>query len=63
MSQKTDWFPGARAGQLAMAKNWGGILPAKAEAWGVPTAEVTALAAHDWKSYYTAGKIKAIPEP
>ena len=56
MSQKTDWFPGARAGQLAMAKNWGGILPAKAEAWGVPTAEVTALAA------LTAGADSALTE-
>ena len=43
MTTVTDWFPSSRAGQLAMAKNWAGILTSRGTAWGVPEAVVTGL--------------------
>jgi hypothetical protein len=45
MSQKTDWFPGTREGQLAMARDWQSVLAVKADAWGVPQNVVQELAA------------------
>jgi hypothetical protein len=38
-----DWLPSPRSEQLAMAKNWSGILTAKAASWNVPTAELAQL--------------------
>ncbi|GHV89010.1 hypothetical protein AGMMS50267_13700 [Spirochaetia bacterium] len=32
----TDWLPGTREGQLAMAKDWKGVIPANASAWNIP---------------------------
>jgi hypothetical protein len=43
MSNSVDWFPGKRAEQLAMARNWLEVLSLKATLWGVPAAESTAL--------------------
>ena len=45
MSQKTDWMPGTRTGQLALAKQWQPVITANATAWGIPTTEVTAFGA------------------
>jgi hypothetical protein len=39
-----NWLPEDRTGQLAMARNWLGVLfPDKGEAWGVPLSQYTAL--------------------
>ena len=45
MSQKTDWLPGTRTGQLAMCRDWQSVLVTggKAAAWDVPAARVTEL--------------------
>ncbi|MDR3115126.1 MAG: hypothetical protein LBU25_06360 [Treponema sp.] len=45
MSITRDWFPVSREEQLAMARNWGLILPGKETAWGIPAAIVTELSA------------------
>jgi hypothetical protein len=39
MSQRTDWLPANREGQLAMARDWINILSGKAPPWGVPVAD------------------------
>jgi hypothetical protein len=44
MPVNKDWFPSSRDEQLAMAKNWGLILPSKQAAWNIPEAAVTGLA-------------------
>ena len=36
MNQKSDWMPGTRAGQLAMAKDWSAVIGGKASAWSIP---------------------------
>ena len=41
MSQRTDWLPTPREGQLAMAKEWLVILTANSVAWDIPTAVQT----------------------
>jgi hypothetical protein len=41
---RSDWMPGTRDEQLAMAKHWGLILPAKKTDWNIPDAELAALA-------------------
>jgi hypothetical protein len=43
MATKSDWFPASRDEQLAMAKAWGSVLPAKKTAWNIPTAAITEL--------------------
>jgi hypothetical protein len=43
MPKNADWLPTRREAQLAMAKDWGEVLSAKATAWSVPAAEVTTL--------------------
>jgi hypothetical protein len=43
MVHYTDWLPATQDEQLAMAINWGTILPAKETAWNMPAAEVTKL--------------------
>jgi hypothetical protein len=35
-TMRTDWMPGTRSGQLALAKRWLGILPDKTAAWRIP---------------------------
>jgi hypothetical protein len=44
MALSKDWFPAGRDKQLAMARNWTGILPAKGTAWRIPPAEIQDLA-------------------
>jgi hypothetical protein len=44
MANNSDWLPGRRENQLAMAKNWGTVLGTQATAWNVPATEVTELA-------------------
>jgi hypothetical protein len=41
MAERTDWLPGKRENQLAMAKNWREVLTGKASSWNIPTAQVT----------------------
>jgi hypothetical protein len=41
MSKTTDWIPGTRDGQLAMAKDWQAVMAAKAAAWGIPASALT----------------------
>jgi flagellar hook-length control protein FliK len=44
MTRTTDWLPHKREAQIAFSENWQTILTtAKASAWSIPTAEVTAL--------------------
>jgi hypothetical protein len=43
MAERTDWFPGTRVGQLAMARNWLEILALRATAWGVPATEISGI--------------------
>jgi hypothetical protein len=43
MANNTDWFPGPRVDQLAMARQWKEVLAVKATAWNVPTTDVTDL--------------------
>jgi hypothetical protein len=43
MSQKTDWLPGTREGQLAMARDWQSVAGTKTAAWGIPAAVLTEL--------------------
>jgi hypothetical protein len=43
MPNSSDWLPGRREQQLAMAKNWLAVLATQAAAWNVPAAEVTEL--------------------
>jgi hypothetical protein len=38
MAVKTDWLPGKRTDQLAMAKNWSAILTAKGTQWQITRA-------------------------
>jgi hypothetical protein len=45
LNHRSDWLPGTRDGQLAMAKNWNVIIPAHAAAWGIPNATAQELAA------------------
>lgn len=46
MSKTTDWLPGTREGQLAMAKDWQSVAGANADAWGIPPAAITSLGTH-----------------
>ena len=39
-----DWLPSRRHDQLAMAHNWGDILVANAQNWGIPTGMMQTLA-------------------
>jgi hypothetical protein len=43
MAYNSDWLPGSRTGQLAMARNWISIIhaPGTTPPWGIPQAEVT----------------------
>ena len=45
MSQKTEWMPGTRAGQLTLCRDWLSVLTAggKAAAWSVPQTRITEL--------------------
>ena len=45
MSQKTEWMPGTRTGQLTLCRDWISVLTtgSKAAAWGVPQSRVTEL--------------------
>jgi hypothetical protein len=43
MSQKSDWMPGTRAGQLSMAKDWVAVAGTQAAAWSIPAAALTGL--------------------
>jgi hypothetical protein len=44
MSKRTDWLPAKRELQIAMSENWQTLLvAAKASAWNIPAAELTAL--------------------
>ena len=43
MSNRGDWMPSDRNGQLTMAKTWCAILGAKGETWGVPADVVTRI--------------------
>jgi hypothetical protein len=45
MSKKTDWMPGTRTGQLAMARDWISVIGTNAAAWGVPADVLTGLSA------------------
>jgi hypothetical protein len=40
MPNNTDWFPGRRTLQLAMAKDWVLILPAKETLWNIPGTDI-----------------------
>jgi hypothetical protein len=41
MSQRTDWLPASRTGQLSMAQDWKAVMSANAGAWGIPAAVLT----------------------
>jgi hypothetical protein len=41
MAYNTDWLPGTREGQLAMAKDWKAVMTANAAAWNIPPAVLT----------------------
>jgi len=43
MAKSSDWLPGSRTEQLAMARRWNNVLAEKAAAWSVPTAVVNNL--------------------
>ena len=43
MSQKTDWMPGTRDGQLAMAKDWVSVTGTNAHLWNIPLTAVQEL--------------------
>jgi hypothetical protein len=43
MSKTTDWFPGTREGQLAMARDWNSVITASAAAWSIPADALTGL--------------------
>jgi hypothetical protein len=43
MAINSDWCPGRREQQLAMAKNWLTVLGTQAPTWNVPSPEVTEL--------------------
>ena len=45
MSQKTDWLPGTRTGQLTMAKDWKAVITGSAAAWSIPGTAVTGFTA------------------
>lgn len=44
MSKTSDWFPGTRAEQLAMAREWGAVLAVRGEAWNISDAQRAELA-------------------
>ncbi|GHU81567.1 hypothetical protein FACS189468_4480 [Spirochaetia bacterium] len=37
----TNWLPGSRVGQLALARQWAAVLADKASDWGIPAAMVS----------------------
>ncbi|GHV55355.1 hypothetical protein AGMMS49579_17990 [Spirochaetia bacterium] len=39
----TNWLPGTRVGQLALARQWKAVLTASASGWSIPAADVTAF--------------------
>jgi hypothetical protein len=41
MSQKTDWIPGTRTGQLSMARDWKSVMAARAAARNIPASALT----------------------
>jgi hypothetical protein len=41
MANRSDWLPGARTGQLTMAKDWKGVMAAKQNEWNIPAAAVS----------------------
>jgi hypothetical protein len=41
MPYDSNWLPGRRENQLAMAKNWLTVLGTQADTWNIPAAEVT----------------------
>jgi hypothetical protein len=43
MPYESNWLPGRRENQLAMAKNWLTVLGTQAPTWNVPSTEVTEL--------------------
>ena len=43
MSLKTDWMPGTRDGQLAMAKDWVSVTGTNAHLWDIPLTAVQEL--------------------
>jgi hypothetical protein len=43
MSQRTDWLPASRTGQLSMAKDWKAVMNANTGAWGIPAEVLTAF--------------------
>ena len=45
MSQKSDWLPAGRDGQLSMAKDWKNYAGPKAAEWGIPNSVIQELSA------------------
>ena len=45
MSKTTDWLPGTRTAQLAMAQDWKAVCTARQNDWGIPNAALTDLTA------------------
>ena len=43
MSKRSDWLPGTRNEQLAMATTWCGIIPERLAAWNIPDAALADL--------------------
>jgi hypothetical protein len=43
MANNSDWLPGKRAEQLAMAKNWVTVAGVNKTAWNIPPAEISEL--------------------
>lgn len=46
MAHYSDWLPGKREEQLAMAKNWKTVLTSKDSQWGIQPADISEL--EDW---------------
>ena len=43
MTNRSDWLPGTREGQLAMARDWQSVMTAQAASWNIPAAVLTEL--------------------
>jgi hypothetical protein len=43
MSQRTDWLPSSRTGQLAMCHDWMMVAGSKTTEWGIPTTVINDL--------------------
>jgi hypothetical protein len=55
----TDWYPRSRDEQLHMVKTWNTVFADKGQAWGIPQARITQLAADEAAAQTTLDKVKS----